>query len=349
MALRLTSISLVLLVLAPAAVEGAGTTSGLAVAVTADGGRVVAGGSNRTLYELDPTTLAVKRRVYFGYQVQQMVFSPSGGSLVIESTGAVHWLDAKTLAVKHVVEDAGYMSIAKGAGLIALNVKVRPYSIKVYDMESGQEKGAVPYGRKRSVAGFGVSNDGKHVAILFTRDKSESEKKVGYKEIPKDLDRTARTAFQLKNDGYTSQFLVVDVASGKPTLDTPLWYSPSGGGLRVYWHGAHMFIVGYKNQNAVVDAKGAATYFELGNSYNYAHRANADGSVILSGGLRSGTRTATEGLKAAPFRLDKMEGFPEYFKSFDTTADGSAFAGTTGWRAVRIGADGKVQAAQPVY
>ena len=63
-----------------------------------------------------------------------------------------------------------------------------------------------------------------------------------------------------------------------------------------FWHGENVYFVCYENQNAKLDAQGEVTYFELENSYNYARQANADGSVILTGGLRDGTRTVTEGL-----------------------------------------------------
>ena len=85
-ALRIGGLGLALVALtwvAPAAhVAADGVGNGLSVAVTADGSRLVAGGDVRALYELDPETLAVKRRVHLGRRVQEMAFSKDGSTLV---------------------------------------------------------------------------------------------------------------------------------------------------------------------------------------------------------------------------------------------------------------------------
>jgi hypothetical protein len=108
-------------------------------------------------------------------------------------------------------------------------------------------------------------------------------------------------------------------------------------------------LVGYPNQNARISPEGEVTYFELSNSYNYGLGAQADGSVVLSGGLRDGARTTLPGLEAVAFRLDELPGFPEYFKSFTFAADGTGYAGTSGWRVVRIGPDGALGPIAPVF
>lgn len=340
----------VLILVAPApSLDAEGLAGGIAVAVSADGKQLVAGGRNRALYEIDPASLEVKRRAYLGRQIQKMAFSPSGKTLIVESTKVVQWLSAETFAVRKTLENAGRITMVPAAGLLAVNSKARPYSIKLLDIETGEEKASVPYDKMKSVAAFALQPDGKQVAILYGRRRDESEKKVAYKEIPKDLKGPALNVFKQKNDGYTASFAIFDVATGQPVLEKTLWYGAPGGGNIAFWNGDKVFVVGYENQNATIDAKGEVAYFELANSYNYARSCDATGAALLTGGLRRGARTTLPDRKAVAFELDKIEGFPEYFKSFDFAADGTGYAGTTASRVVRIGADGVVQASKPIY
>lgn len=328
---------------------GAGVPlGGLAVAVTEDGSRLVAGGDTRALYDLDPVTLAVKRRVHLGRAIVDLAFSKDGKRLVVESTKAIHILDGASLAAVKTLEKYERMSVAAGAGLLAVMDR-RAGMIRVLAMQDGSEKAALDYDRMKSVAAFGLSPDGRRVALLYNRRKDESEAKVAYKEIPKDLKGAALNEFKQRNDGYKARFRLFDVATGKTTLDTKLWYGAPGGGNRVFFHGGHVYVVGYENQNARIDAQGEAGYFELGNGYNYGMAASSDHAVFLTGGLRDGSRTAAGDLQGAAFRLDDLPGFPEYFRSFSLAADGTGFGGTTGYRVVRFKPDGTIEKTAPVF
>ncbi len=347
---RITKLGLLCCVLAWAApVAADGVTNGLSVAVSRDGAQLVAGGDVRALYELDPETLKVKRRVYLGRRVQEMAFSKDGSVLVVESTKALQWLDAKTLRPTKTEEKMGRMSVASEADLLAVNSTDRTRVIKVLRMTTGEQTAEIPYDRRQSIAAFGISPDGKRLALMYYRRKDESEAVVGYKDIPKDLKDAAKREFQQKHDGYMAQLLVFDVATGKTTLDKKLWYSPKGGGNRVVFAGDAIHVIAYDNQNARVTMAGEVTYFELGNSYNYGVGAAPDGSVVFSGGLRDGNRTVLDGFEATPFRLSEVMGFPEYFKDFDVSADGTGYGGTTAWRIIKISPDGKIAKSKPVY
>ena len=98
----------------------------------------------------------------------------------------MHWVAADTLKPKKTLTDGDNMSIAPKAGLVAVNVRKRPYSIKVFDMSSGEEKASIAYDSRQSVGGFGLSPDGKRLALLHARKTDKNEKKVPWKEIPKD-------------------------------------------------------------------------------------------------------------------------------------------------------------------
>ena len=330
--------------LAPAATP----LGGLAVAVSPDGTQLVVGGDSRAFYVLDPTSLAVTRRVHLGRAIVDLAFAPDGKHLAVESTKAVQIVDATTWEVVQTHEDFERMSVAADAGLVA-SVSRRPAAIQILSMTDGSIKAAIPYDSMQTVASFGLSPDGSKLALLYYRKSSETEPKVASGDIPKELKGAARKAFQQEHDGYTGQFLVFDVATGKATLDKTLWFSASGGGSRTVWRGADAFVIGYDNQNAKITADGTVTYFELGNSYNYGWSPSPDGGVILSGGLRSGTRTPTATLEGVAFELDALPGFPEYWKSFSFARDGTGFGGTSCWRVARIDAAGKIVKVAPVH
>ncbi len=321
---------------------------GLAVAVTPDGTQLVAGGDSRALYVLDPQTLAVKQRVHLGRSIVALAYSADGKRLWVESTSAVQMLDAAMWKVLETFENAESMSAATGAGLVAVQMR-RKAQVLVLSMADGSQSAALPYDRMRSIAAYGLRPDGKQLALLYYRKQTDEEPKAAAKDTPKDLKGAALREFKQRNDGYQAQLLVFDVATGKTQLDKQLWYAAPGGKNALCWNKNSICVMTYSNQNARIDAQGKATYFELGNSYNYGLGVSADGAVVLSGGLRDGSRTTLGDNKSAAFRLDKLPGFPEYFKSFSLAADGTGYGGTSGWRVVRIDAEGAITKTAAVH
>lgn len=336
---------------APSADAG-GTTTGLAVAVTPDGSRLVAGGSNRVLYELDPETLEVKRRHWYGRQIMDMAFSPDGAALVVESTQIIEWLKADTFEPFVTLEKGVSMAPAPRLDLVAVAVHGFPPSIRLYGFSDGQQKAEIQYDRTVPVAAYGLSPDGKKLALLHYRRQDENEEKVAQKDIPEEIRKQRGyplEVYKQQHDGYTSRFLVYEVATGKALLDTKVWFGTSGGGHLVSWSGDDVLVTTYHNVNARIDPEGKVTPFELGNSYNYARHATTDGKAILTGGLRKGARTLMADLAATTFECDDLPGFPEYYKAFTSTKDGLAYAGTTAFRVVKIDAAGKIVKSAPVY
>ncbi len=340
--------SLLLCLLAPLPpASSAVPLHGLAVAVTADGTRLVAGGDSRAIYELDPQTLAVKQRVHIGHGIVALGFSADGKRLWAESTKAVHILDGVSFKMLKTIEKVERMNVVPAAGIVAVRAQ-RGGEIQLLSIDDGSAQGSVPYDRMKSVAAFGLRPDGKRLALLYSRKSTKDEKKVPYKELPKDLKGAALSEFKQRNDGYGAQFVLFEVPSGKVLLDKQLWYS-AGGGSRIAWHAGLPHVVGYDNQNAQISTEGKVTYFELGNSYNYGIGISTDGATVLSGGLRDGSRTTLADRKSTKFRIDKLPGFPEYFKSFTVAADGTGFGGTSCWRVVRLDPAGKIEKVAPIY
>ncbi len=195
-----------------------GTASGLAVAVTADGTRLVAGGSNRAFYELDPETLEVKKRIGYDRQVMAMAFSADGSVLVVESTKAIEWLKADTFEVTQSVKDAQQMRPYPSLGLVAFVTQKHPAGIRLYGITDGQKKGEVIYRAAHRVAGFTLSPDGKKLAVLYARKRSEDEPKVSRKDVPEEIRKAGGltlATFEQQHDGYTSRYDVFDVETGR--------------------------------------------------------------------------------------------------------------------------------------
>lgn len=328
--------------------EAAGLASGHAVAVTADGSRVVVGGSNRALYEVDPNTLEVKRRVYLGRRVSEMAFTQDATRLWVESTKGIHILDGKTLEILETRDNLARMAVVPGLDRLVVFHRRRPTGLRVLDMKTGETLRALPVESRSTPVGFALSPDGSKVALLHGREKLESEPKVARGDVPKELRGAARNEFLQRKDGYGQRLVIFDMSSGEVVRETTSWFATSSGSHRLLWRGEELLVVTYQNQNARFDAKGEATYFELGNSYNYAHFASPDGRNVWSGGLAQGALTPAEGA-ATLFELPAPGGFPEYFKAFSLAKDGTAFAGTTAFRVARFDAKGKLVKVAAIY
>ena len=170
---------------------------------------------------------------------------------------------------------------------------------------------------------------------------SVEEPKVAYNEIPKDLKGFAQKEFKQKNDGKIASLLTLDVAGKSISNTATTFFSENSGTL--FYKGDDFFVVTYGNVNAKVNPAGELSLFELGNSYNYGIGTSRDNSVILTGGLRNLCITTVDTMAAGKGEIDKIDGWPEYWKGFSGTDDGSAlYGGTSAYRVAKIGADGAV-------
>jgi hypothetical protein len=318
---------------------------GLAVAVSADGTQLIAGGDTRAFYDLDPVTLAVKRRVHFGRPIVAMALAQDGKTLAVESTGAVSIVDAKTLETIKAHEKYEQLSVAPDAGLVATRGRKH---IHILSMADGVEKHKVEYNSMEGRPIFALSPDGKKLALIGTGKADQQEPRLGYKDMPKDLKGAAKSEWEQRHDGKSGYVRVFEIGNDTPILDKKTFFSAPGSG-RACWQGTSIVLVSYDNANVIFDNAGTPKMFELGNSYNYGKGFAAGGGVILSGGLRSGTRTTVPDLAGIKFKLDEQPGFPEYWKSFTVAADGTGFGGTSAYRVVRIKTDGTIEKAAPIY
>ena len=318
---------------------------GLAVAVSADGTQLIAGGDTRAFYDLDPASLTVKRRVHFGRPIVDMAFATDGKTLAVESTGAVSIVDAKTLKPIKVHDKLEQLSVAHDAGLLATRGRKH---VHIFSLADGSEKAKVPFDSMKGRPIFAISPDGKKLAMIGTGRTDESEPKLGYRDMPKDLKGLAKAEWQQKHDGKSGYFRVYEIGKDEPIVDKKVFFSAPGSG-RACWQGTSVVLVSYDNSNAIFDSAGEPKMFQLGNSYNYGKGFAPGGGVILSGGLRSATRTTVPDMAGTKFKLDEQPGFPEYWKSFSFAADGVGFGGTSAYRVARIKTDGTIEKAAPIF
>jgi hypothetical protein len=129
----------------------------------------------------------------------------------------------------------------------------------------------------------------------------------------------------------------------------PSWYSQSASLFGVYQADAVHFL-GYNNKNAIVTEDGGLMLlFEGPVAFNYALGTDAAQGRVAVGSLREGAIVDLADSSAVEFDIDQGRGWPEYFEGFAFAPDGSLWGGTTAFRLVHVGADGKVMAAKPIF
>jgi WD40 repeat protein len=322
---------------------------GLAVAVSPDGKIIASAGDNRVLYVLDAAKMEVTNRVWLGTCIVDLAFNKDGNTLVAEDTdGTLHLVDAKAWKPIKQESKAGLLSTARNADLAAgLNPDYNGYTIRFFSMTDLSTKGKVTFAKGEKVAALGLDPEGARLAVWMEPVNDESEAKNP--NPPKDLKGLALEEFRLKNDGKTSRVLLFKVADGSKISEQKIFYSASSSSWKVLFQGDNILLVNYSNLNAQINPKGEVTLFQLDNSYNYGIGASADQKLLLTGGLADGTYTKVADLSKTKFQPDRLPGWPEYFKGFTVTGDGTAYGSTSGYRIIKIKPGGAFEKSYPIF
>ena len=298
-------------------VQAATPIGGLTVAVSADGSQLVAGGDSRTLIVLDPETLKTTKRHWIGTTIVDLVFSKDGSVLAVHDTAdAVYLYKTSDWTEIAKIPKVVNFSAAPDADLIAgHDGGYKELNAKVYSLTDGSEKASIPLPEGKKVAVLGINAEGTKIAILCQGEKDESEPKVEYNAIPKDLKGIAAKEFQQKNDGTTSTFLLIDIADSSIEKEAKTFFTESRGSIA--YSGDNIALVAYGNVNAKITPSGEFTLFDLKNSYNYGIGFNRDCSKILTGGLANYSITqwkasnpSPENWISSPVGLNISRGFP---------------------------------------
>jgi hypothetical protein len=324
---------------------------GLTVAVTPAGDQLVAGGATRTIVVLDPKTLEVKARHWIGASIVNLAFNKDGSILAVEDTSSkVYLFDTKTWKAKYTLGSHGKMTVLASLDLLAgLNNAYKGGTIFLNSMKDGSNLGEIKLEAKERVDAMGFSRDGKKLAVILDEVKTPDEKEVKYSDIPKDLRGEARDEFRQRNDGKMSTFRVYEVPSGKKLSEGRTYFSLGTRG-QVAFDGDTLVALSYSSYGARIPANGDAKMFKTKNSYNYGLALFPDGTAWISGGLRNYSITSARDMSnKGSGQLRSLPSWPEYFQGFSVTADNKAiYGGTTAYRVVKIGPDGKLIKSEPI-
>jgi len=317
---------------------------GLTVAVSPDGKTIVAGGDNRVLYVLDAASLEVKQRVWLKTTIWGLYFNKDGSKLLVEDTSnTLYFVETTSWKLEREMKNNGFLSAARNIDLCA--TRSSNTEISFLSMTDGSLKGKANLSQR--VATFALNPDGTKLAVMTAEEKDESEPTVKYGDIPKDLKGAARSEFEQKNNGKTAMFSIFEVPSGQELSSTKTFFTTTESS-RMLFDGDAVMVVGYSNQNAIIPPEGEITIFELLNSYNYGLGISVDQKYVAAGGLAKGTYMKVEGMAMLSYDIDRLPGWPEYFKSFEFDAEGNAYGTTSAFRLFKITPDGTIATSAPL-
>lgn len=323
---------------------------GLTVAVHPDGTRLVVGGDSRTLYELDAATLEVKRRVWTGTTLLRLLYSKDGSKLWAEDTSKVTRV-YETAGFTKVLElkKASYLASARQADLVVgLDDNFKGHVLTAYSMSDGAVKGSVTLPKGTKVGCFGLNAAGTELAVMTEGEKDPDEPKLSSSKAPKELKGLDKVRWKHQHDGKTSWLRRYSLPAFEQVAEAKTWFKTQAGSLVVH-AGEQVLVVNYSNENARFDAAGEASLFALAHGLNYGAGMSEDRGVVMGGGLASVSRTTVADLAGVKLRLDKLPGWPEYMRGFAFAMDGVGYGATSGYRVVRVSAEGKLEKAAPVY
>ena len=338
------------LILASSA-KAASPLGGLTVAVTQSGDKLVAGGDTRTIVVLDPKTLEVKSRHWIGSAIISMAFNKDGSILAVLDTAATVYLyDTKTWKAKYTLRKHDKMVVVPGKEILAgVNSSYRGGSIEFNSLKDGANLGKATLEPKERVDAIGFSKDGSKLAVVLDATKTPDEKKVAYRDVPKDLRGAARDEFLQRNDGKMATFRVYEVPSGKKLWEGRTFFDLGSNG-KITFDGEALIVLSYSRYGVRIAKDGSTKMFKTKNIYNYGLALSPDSSLWLTGSLRYYALTSTkDDSNKGSGDLRRLPGWPEYFKGFTATADNKMiFGGTTAYRVVKIGGDGKLLKVVPI-
>lgn len=323
---------------------------GLTVAVSADGKRLVAAGDTRSLIVLDPEKLTVLQRIWVGTTILRLTFDNAGKTLLATDTdGVAHLYDTQTWKPRASIPKRVGAVMAPATGLIAgAEGSHAAGAIFINDAASGAERAKIVLEKGDRVSGLGFDPQGRRLAVLIGPIESKEEPRVQSSQIPKELRGLERDEFQQKNDGQVSILRIYDAATGKMISELKTFFTMNNASSLIAFNGDTVLATSYNNLGARIEKDGTIKLFRNDNGFNYGIGASPGQEIMMAGGLRSFTITNLQTMNAFKGEIDRLPGWPEYFKGFTATAGAKAIYGaTTAFRVIKLSPDGKVLAASP--
>jgi hypothetical protein len=329
--------------------HAASPLGGLAIAVTADGQRLVCAGDNRVLYELDPEALDVKSRTRIDYSPVQMAFNQDGSRLVAESAcGAVVIWETQSWTRVAVLEGCRWVQVSPKAnsfvcvegGPSATKLVVRACDNGALIKEIALPEGFVPHAA-------GYSPFGDRLAVL------SAPKPAGDSEPPQYTSETAGPMLNveaaLRADGQGAHFLMFALPSGRVLADEVTFFTVRNNS-RLVFKDDDVLALQFSNVNAVLNASGRVKrLFAVGDEVLYGIGLAPNQRRLACGRLRAGAVFYAAGMYAVGFDLPAMEGWPEILVSFAVTDAGPVYGATSAFRVVKLNALGSVVKTVPIF
>lgn len=321
---------------------------GLTVALSPDESMLVASGDPRTLYITDPATLVVKDRIWVETSVFDLSFNKDGSVLAVQDTkDEVRLYSTSDWSLNTVVEGCYSFSPSRESDTFA-GYSTRDYAAKIHSLTDGSVKTTIQFPDRTNISALGLNADGTKLAVLFKDQDDESEEKIGYSDMPKDLKGMDRDKFQLEHDGKTSKLGIYDTASGELIKEVTTFYT-STSESKIGFAGDSVVVFNYRNLNALISPEGEVEMFAMPSSFNYGMGISPDQSLLMGGGLAHASFMKIADKSFVDYKIDKLPGWPEYFQGFCAAKDGTVYGATSAYRVVKVGPDGTVQELKPVH
>jgi hypothetical protein len=192
------------------------------------------------------------------------------------------------------------------------------------------------------ILSIGLNANGTRLVVMMAGPKDQELKK----QKPKELAGPEADLFNQKNDGKVSIISEFEVPSGKKISEKTVFYSVNSPHILVGEQ--KTIILDYSNINAVIEGD-SIKLFKGKSSFNYGIGISSDRKAFLLGGLRNGTLAQVDGLVMTTFQVDRLPGWPEYYKGFCFGPDKTGYAVTTAFRLIKISKTGVIEKAVPVY
>ncbi|MEZ5791697.1 MAG: WD40 repeat domain-containing protein [Nitratireductor sp.] len=321
-----------------------------ALAVSPDGTTIAAAGDNRVMYLLDATTLEVKERIWIKLSPTSLYWTRDGKTLVMQHTDDVLTLfDTKTWEPRGEIPKFDKMQIARGAERVVTAVKGERNDdhyktiLRIHDLNSGEmlKEAELDY----EIVSIATSPDASMTVIATREVDNEAEPKA---EISGELKDLEKEIAEKKGDGKTMDFAWFD-ADLKQTSKVTSWYSTYyTDGLHI--HDGKTYLLAFGTSAVISDTGDAELFNSYGPNTNYGYAFTPDNSVMVSGGLASGTLLDIASRTQTDFDLgERLPGWPEYIQGVAFAPDGTIIGGTSAYRVLRMKPDGTVELVKPVF
>lgn len=328
------------------------------IAVSADGSAVISS-IGRVLYQHDPQTLEVTKRMRFDQEIEVIATSNDGkrfyvGHGVFDLTLDV--VDSATGKRLSRIEDVQSPRDKTPSGALAASIESGRLAVRtetgvvVLDLASGQTLAEIEL-KQLDAEPFAMafSPDGKTIVEISRQHDNDEAKEDGWVSHDTPLEETTKL---VKADGKGATMRVIDVQAKQVKQTLPLFYAPDlFSGTSIGFSGNdRLTVLTYNNVNAHIGLDGTIELFRLkelayGSGVTHGGQRFYTGSMIHSGHAYNATGEVLAEIKAA----EANPGWPEYFETFAFTKDGTAYGLTSAQRIFKLNDEHAMSVVKPVY